>query len=113
MAHGSKEIQRLKSIELFATAELSHRAIAKRLRVARSTIETWKKDPEYNQAILDRSVELLHESLPEIYKALAGRSKQGSERHIKILLEHMERLEDSKSRRTSLTFTWKEPTDAS
>lgn len=104
------EAKKAKAIELLAIAEQTQVEIAKVVGVSEQTICAWKRDPEFMKGVVDRSRELLKETLPGVYRALSKRSKKGSDRHIKIFLEHLEKLEESKAKEVNINFSWKQPT---
>ena len=98
--------KRLKAIELLAIGTIANQDIASELRINPQTLCKWKKDPEFMHAVVLRSRQLLKEDLPAIYKKLGEQGKIGSHQHIKILIDHLEKLEEAKSSQTSLSFTW-------
>jgi hypothetical protein len=100
-------VKQLKTIELLAIGEMTNVQIAAAVPVNVNTISKWKREPAFMEAVVLRSRELLKENLPEIYLSLTKKSKQGNDRHIKIFLDHIEKLEAAKSTQTSITFTWK------
>ena len=102
--------KKAKCIELLALGVLKQTEIAKELGVADSTICRWKKDPEFMEHVISRARCVLKESLPEVYKALRAGSKSGNDRHIKLLLDHLEKLEETKAGISTVSFTWKGPT---
>lgn len=101
--------KQLKCIELLAKGEMTQKDIAAELKLNPSTISKWKLDHKFMEAVVDRAKELLKESVPQVYKALTDKSKAGHDRHIKILLDHMEKLEEVRAQRGSITFTWDVP----
>lgn len=100
-----------RAIELLATGGLTYRDIAKQCNVSETTLFTWRKDPRFIDLVINRSREILKESLPDVYSALSGSAKGGDSRHIKIVLEHLEHLEEIKARYANqvITFTWEPP----
>lgn len=103
--------KQLKCIELLALGELSNAKIANIVGINASTVCLWKLNREgFMEAVVARSRELLREELPEVYKALKSRSKKGNHNHIKIYLDHVEKLEEIRAGKTSITFTWEPPT---
>jgi hypothetical protein len=102
--------KQLKAIELLAQGELSGEAITVELKMSRSNLCRWKKDPDFMQAIVERSRQLLKETLPQIYKSLTNNSKKGSHNHIKVYLDHLEKLEEAKANTGTITFIWKRAT---
>lgn len=99
--------KQLKTIELLATGSKTCKEIAELVGIHPNTITKWRRIPEFAEAVVCRSRELLKESLPEVYSALTNKSKKGNDRHIKIFLEHLEKLEEARSTQASITFTWK------
>lgn len=100
-----------KCIEYLAVGEMAQVDIAKEIKVNPSTISKWKKDQAFMEAVLERSRVLLKESLPQVYRSLGTHAKAGNDRHIKIYLDHLEKLEDIRAGKASITFTWLPPTD--
>jgi len=103
-------VKQTKAIDLLAKGDMKNQEIASELRVTPSTVSKWKQMPGFMEEVIVRSKKLLKESLPNVYKALTSRSELGSDRHIKIYLDHLEKLEEIKAGRTSVTFTWQSPT---
>ncbi len=99
--------KKLKVIELLALGEMTQAAISKEVGCQPACITKYKKDPKFMEAVVNRSRQLLKDNLPEIYKALTDKSKEGKDRHIKIFLEHLEKLEEAKAGQSTITFTWK------
>lgn len=108
MAKDELKPKQLKAIELLAIGDMTQVEISSELRINPVTLTRWRRKPLFMHAVVARSRQLLKQSLPEVYSKLADKSKDGSHRHIKILLDHMEKLEEVKAGETSLTFTWKE-----
>jgi len=98
-----------KAIELLAKGEYKQCDIATEIGVAPNTLSKWKKDRLFAETVVSRSRALLKESLPEVYSALTKKSKLGKDRHIKIFLDHLERLEEVKASQHNITFTWMPP----
>lgn len=104
--------KQLKAIELLAeTTELQQKEIACEVGVSETTFRKWKRNPEFIQAVITRSRELVKEALPDIYKSLSNNAKKGEPQHIKIVLDHLEKLEQmrEKANEGSITFTWRTP----
>jgi len=51
------------------------------------TLRNWKKKPGLQEAVLQRTRELLGDRLPEIYGALGREAEKGSFQHIKLAME--------------------------
>lgn len=100
-----------KAIELLALGEKNHEQIAKELDCNPSTISTWKRLPGFMDLVIGRAREVLKQSIPEVYKVLSKESRDGNEKHIKIFLDHLEKLEQFRANRASITFTWQSPKD--
>lgn len=99
-------VKQIKCIEFLAIGEMTQNKMAEILEINNSTISEWKRDINFQMAVIDRARELLKESLPEIYKALREKAKKGNFQHIKLMLEHLEKLEELKRRQSNITFTW-------
>jgi DNA-binding XRE family transcriptional regulator len=111
MSNNNKNFNPLKiqAIELFAIGGLQQREIAKEIGVSETTISSWKKDPNFIDDIIKRSRELLKQSLPHVYNRLSFVANQGDVKAIKLVIEHLERLEElrTKAAENQITFTWK------
>lgn len=101
----------MKAIELLARARYSDVDICAELRINPITLQRWQQKPLFMHAVIMRSRKLLKQNLPEVYGKLTEKSIEGSSRHIKILLDHMEKLEEAKAGQTSITFTWRKPNE--
>jgi len=105
--------RQLLAIELMARGNYKHlKEITKEVGCSEKTIYKWRNDPLFMAAVVDRSREIIKESLPSVYKVLSKEAGKGTHQHIKILLEHLERLEEQKTKALEgmITFTWKKPT---
>jgi hypothetical protein len=109
MALSSKKLQ---AIELMAASTINNVEVMRQLNIPQRTFYKWKKEKEFMDALLARSRELLKESLPNVYNKLTELSVGGSHQHMKILLDHLEKLEEWASRadQGNITFTWSIPT---
>ncbi|HEY85649.1 MAG TPA: hypothetical protein G4N96_11135 [Chloroflexi bacterium] len=65
----------------------TQRLLAAEIGVRIETITRWKRKPEFMDAVLARSRELLKSDLPEIYRSLADEAKAGSHKHQKLAFE--------------------------
>jgi hypothetical protein len=74
-----------------ATQEL----LAKEIGVAARTLVRWKKQPELQEAVRQRTRELLGDDLPEILGALRREAAKGSFQHIKLALEMLGEYTDN------------------
>jgi len=110
MSKKTKELttKQLKAIELLSLGQLTLTDITKELGITRDTLWRWRKQPKFRQAVANRTRELLADALPEIFLRLKERAIEGDPRHIKLLLEHLDKYEDSTEEESDLTFTWKE-----
>lgn len=103
--------KKAKCIELLAVGQMTQAQIADQLRVNAKTICKWKSLPGFMDEVISRAQQLLKQDVPEVYSALSNHSKGGNDRHIKIFLEHIEKLETIRAGRASITFTWEPPTN--
>lgn len=103
-------VKQTKAIEHMALGNRTQQEIAEEIGIKPQTLSSWKKLPGFMDAVLTRAKELLRTSIPEVYHSLSMRSKAGSDRHIKIFLDHLEKLEEVKASRANITFTWLPPT---
>jgi len=74
-----------------ATQEL----LAKEIGVAARTLVRWKKQPELQEAVRQRTRELLGDDLPEILGALRREATKGSFQHVKLALEMLGEYTDN------------------
>lgn len=98
--------KQLKCIEYMALGKMKQEDIAQEIGVNKSTISKWKKDQNFMEAILVRSRQILKNAMPEVYRSLTNGAKSGNDRHIKIFLDHIEKLEQIRAGQASVTFTW-------
>ena len=100
--------KQLKAIELMALGNLTLDAVAKQVEVSCQTIYTWRKQQPFIEAVIQRSRELVRAELPEVYQSLMTTAKSGSTQAIKLVLEHLEKLEELKASvaESTITFTW-------
>jgi len=101
--------QMLKAIELLKTGDISQKDVADQIGVARQTITQWKKENLFIDELLNASKQWLKQHIPEIYKSAAKEAKNGSYQHTKVILDHLDRLEEIKNQNTArgnISFTW-------
>lgn len=103
--------KKAKAIELLALGDRTQVDIGAELGVTPQQVSKWKKDPLFMEAVVNRSRELLKQSLPEVYNSLSNHSKNGNDRHIKIFLDHLERLEQIKASVPQIVFKWGNPNE--
>lgn len=101
------------AIEYLAAGDETIEDIAEEIGVTRSTIWRWRKNPLFTEAVLVRAREMVKEELPQVYSALRRNARGGDARHIKILLDHVNEIEDRDRGYSSgsITFTWKDTWD--
>ena len=99
--------RQLEAIELFATGEYTCGKVAKEVGVNPCTISAWRKNSQFMDAIIERSRELLKEALPAIYNKASDEAIKGSAQFVKILLDHLEKLEHEKTQRADATIVFK------
>jgi DNA-binding CsgD family transcriptional regulator len=100
--------KQLQAIELLATGEHSNQDVAAAVKVTPSTISHWKQNYQFIDAIIRRAREMLKEALPDLYMAGVKQAKTGSAPHLKIILDHLERLENLRSDTGTIVFKWEE-----
>lgn len=98
--------KQIKCIELLAVSELTQKQIAEQLEIGQSTLSEWKNSPEFYTEVIRRARELLKISLPDIYRSLVKKAKEGSYSHIKLMLEHIEHIEKLFLSQPNISFTW-------
>jgi len=101
--------KQLTAIELLSQGVM-HKDIQAQIDISHNTLWKWKKKPEFMNAVVTAARERIKDELPSVYKALANKAKTGSHPHIKILLDHLERLEEERTKyaSTAITFTWEQ-----
>lgn len=100
--------RRKKAIELIAQGAIPKKDIAKQCSVTPNTLARWQQEPSFREQVIERTYELVYQDLPEIYTALIAKCKTGSAPHIKILLDHLEKVRemDKNSMVGNITFSW-------
>jgi hypothetical protein len=103
------------AIDLLAKGGFSYEEIAQSAKVSTHRVFNWRKDPSFMNAVIERAREILKEELPDIYHCLVSKAKEGDPRHIEIVLKHLEKLEEMKTKyaQNSVTFTWDQPLNVS
>jgi hypothetical protein len=100
--------QQLEAIELLSNGDLNLSEIQAKLDISADTLWRWRKNPQFMDAVISSSRNNLRNELPIIYKKLHEKSSEGDWHHIKILLDHLDKLEENKNKSSfsSITFTW-------
>jgi hypothetical protein len=111
--------RKLCAVELLAAGRTTYTQVAEQSKITQVTLRRWRKDPIFAQAVLDRSRELMKDSLPSIYNVLTDNALTGSHQHIRLLLEHLQKVDElaKTAEQGTISFTWrsneaKEPTEA-
>lgn len=103
-------VKQLKAIELIGMGMYTTAEISKLVGTADNTIRKWKLLEGFMEEVLESAKKHLKSQVPEVYEALSKKSKKGHDRHIKIFLDHLEKLEGIRASRANITFTWEAPT---
>lgn len=109
MAAYAPRKKKLEAIELLA-AGLSYTQVASQVGVTQKTLRLWRKEPEFGALVLEKSRDLIKENLPDIYSVLIKEAKKGSHQHLRLVLEHIEKLEELRNTAEMghISFTWKQ-----
>lgn len=99
--------RQLRAIELFAIGSYSCQDIASDIGVTNKTISVWRRNSQFMDAIITRAREILKESLPELYNVALDESVKGSPQFLKIILDHLDKLEATKAMKSDSTITFK------
>jgi len=99
--------KQLMAIDLLSQGVMQ-KDIQEQLDVSHNTLWKWKKNPQFMDAVVESARIRLKDALPNIYSVLASKAIEGNHQHIKILLDHLEKLEEERTKyaETAITFTW-------
>jgi len=102
--------RKTKAVEMLSLGVHTYKEIAAECNITQVTLRRWRKDPEFAKAVLEESRNKLKDKLPSIYNVLSDNALSGSHQHIKLILDHIEKLEELKtvSEQGSISFTWKQ-----
>lgn len=102
--------KKLEAIELLAAGGLTYVQVAEQVGVTQRTLRKWRKEPEFAAMVLEKSREIIKENLPDIYSVLLKEAKKGSHQHLRLVLDHVERVEEMRNTAElgHITFTWKQ-----
>ena len=105
--------EQLVAIELLAEGGHPYEEVAEHCKTSSHTIYNWRKDPQFMDEVIRKARENLKRNLPDIYRTLTSNAKEGNVKHIELVLKHLERLEEMKTKyaANSITFTWEPPYD--
>ena len=105
--------KQLEAIELFATGEHTCSAIAAKIEVTPGTISSWRKNPQFIDAIIDAARGILKEAIPSLYKLGLKSALDGDLGYFKTIIEHIDKLEEHRALKSSrtITFTWEKDAD--
>ena len=103
------EKKKLEAIELLATGGHTYEEICKLAKVSNTTLRSWRNNREFADMVIARARELIREAMPDMYKSAVKHAKEGNHSFFKILIEHVDRLEElsHNTREKSISFTWK------
>jgi len=98
-----------KAIEMLALGTHTYTEIAAECNITQKTLRRWRADKDFAEATLERSRQIMKDKLPSIYNVLTENAQTGSYQHIKLVLEHLQRLEELKhvAEEGSVSFTWR------
>jgi len=104
----STEEQKAIVIELLAEGIHTIPHIAEVSKVCERSIHYLRKDPEIVRRIVAKAREALKSTLPKIYTALCKKAEEGSYPHIRLLINHIEAIEqlDTAVLDRNITFKW-------
>ena len=73
-----------------------------------SALKKWLKDARYIQQLIALMGIELKSKLPELFTTMIEQSKGGSEKHMKLILDYLQHLDNisNKTNKGSITFTW-------
>lgn len=109
--YGQKFTQRqVRAIELLATGASIKDCLAK-VGVSQPTLYRWRRNPLFMDAVTQSARDQLHDILPSVYRQIAKQAATGDYQFCKLLLDHLDKLEDMKSKATqgTISFTWETP----
>lgn len=100
--------KKAQGIKLYANGA-TQQQVADAVGVHYHTVANWMKDPVFQKAVLDTSYGLLKQKLPIIYTRMFDEAAKGSHQHLKILMDHLARMEDLANgyQSSEISFTWK------
>ena len=101
----------LRVIGLLSEGKFTLNNVSEQTNVSLPTLHRWKNNPQFMDAIIDRARANLKHFLPQLYTKLAKQALGGDFQHMKLMLEHLERLEELKDKcsKSAITFTWEAP----
>ena len=99
--------QQLEAIESLAAGKSCGEA-AEQAQVTPTTVSRWRRDREFNEEVSRRAKEILRDRLPKLYDIAADKAEEGSPAHLKIILDHLDKLEEIANRNQdyNISFTW-------
>lgn len=98
-----------KAVDMLALGVHTYTEVAAECNVTQVTLRRWRAQPDFAEAVLEASRQLLKDRLPSIYNVLSDNAMTGSHQHIKLVLEHLHKLEELRqvAEEGSVTFTWR------
>lgn len=93
MSNLEKTPKKKHAIELSALSpELSQKEIAERLDIPYETLKSWRRNPDYMDAIYTRYMIEFGSELPSVLKAMVREAKAGNVQAGRLVLEHSGKL---------------------
>ncbi|XEC93393.1 phBC6A51 family helix-turn-helix protein [Paenibacillus tarimensis] len=95
--HGELTSEQLHAIEYLALPKrgnMSYEEIAAAIGVSSKSLQRWRKEPIFQEAVRRRSLELMGERLPDVLASMVDRAVNGSGKHAELVLKSLGILKD-------------------
>lgn len=102
--------KQIEAVELLSTGLQTCEQIATVIGVVPQTISKWRHDPEFTSTVIQRAQEHIKHALPDVYRILVQKAREGSIMHIRTLLEHIDNITavDAIAKHEAVSFAWLE-----
>lgn len=104
MAPGKLIQQRERAIEMLSEGLKTQGAIAKEIGVSERSINNWLNEPDFAEQVIARSRRVVRRWLPVLYRVLVKQAVSGEAWAARLMLEHIERLENAESKQTATSY---------
>ncbi|MCI3920405.1 phBC6A51 family helix-turn-helix protein [Paenibacillus sp. TRM 82003] len=95
---GELTAEQLHAIEILALPKrgnMTYEEVAEAVGVSSKTLQRWRKETAFQEAVRRRSLQLLGEQLPDVLEAILNGALRGSAKHSELILKSLHVLKEN------------------